>query len=331
MKIIKKNIKWIILITALLFVPAIAPSSYIMQIVANILLYIILAMGLNLLTGFTGILSLGHAAFFGLGAYTAAILNTRFGMPFPVTLICAVVVTGVAGVLLAIPSLRVKGSYLVLLTIGFGEVVRLILINWVDFTKWPSGIIGIQYPDFGIFKLDSLYLCYYLILFFVVILMVYQIILMKSRVGRAMLAIRDDDNAAELCGIDIARYKIKAFVISAVYCAIAGCLYAHVIRYVSPDSFRGEESQIILCCVIVGGMATFKGPVIGAFLLTMLPEILRGLDNFRMVLYGIMLIIVIIFFPGGIAGYLDRFKVYLKKKTGKMKGGAEPHKGGGRL
>ncbi len=125
-------------------------SSYIMQIVANILLYIILAMGLNLLTGFTGILSLGHAAFFGLGAYTAAILNTRFGMPFPVTLICAVVVTGVAGVLLAIPSLRVKGSYLVLLTIGFGEVVRLILINWVDFTKGPSGIIGIQYPDFGI-------------------------------------------------------------------------------------------------------------------------------------------------------------------------------------
>lgn len=154
--------------------------------------------------------------------------------------------------------------------------------------------------------------CRYLILLFVVLLMLYQIRLIRSRVGRCLLAIRDDDKAAELCGIDIAQYKIKAFAISAIYCAIAGCLYAHVIRYVSPDSFRSDESQLILCCVIIGGIGTFKGPVIGAILLTLVPELLRGMDYMRMVIYGVVLMIVIIFFPGGIAKCWDLL-------TGKVK------------
>ena len=302
----------------LMIIPVLIPNAYIMQLVINILIYTILAMGLNLLTGFTGILSLGHAAFFGIGAYTAAILNTRLDLPFIVTLVCAIIVAGIFGAILAIPALRVKGSYLVLLTIGFGEVVRLLLVNWIDLTRGPSGIVGIDYPDFGLFKITSLFESYYLILFFVIILMLYQVILMHSRVGRAMMAIRDDDNAAELCGIDVAQYKIKTFVISAIYCAIAGCLYAHVIRYVSPDSFRAEESQIILCCVIVGGIATFKGPVIGAILLTLMPELLRGMDNYRMVIYGVVLAVVIIFFPGGIAKYWDMFIHHVKAKWLKM-------------
>lgn len=311
-------LKKVLLGAILVIIPVLIPNAYIMQLVINILIYTILAMGLNLLTGFTGILSLGHAAFFGIGAYTAAILNTRLDLPFIVTLVCAIIVAGIFGAILAIPALRVKGSYLVLLTIGFGEVVRLLLVNWIDLTRGPSGIVGIDYPDFGLFKITSLFESYYLILLFVVILMLYQVILMHSRVGRAMMAIRDDDNAAELCGIDVAQYKIKTFVISAIYCAIAGCLYAHVIRYVSPDSFRAEESQIILCCVIVGGIATFKGPVIGAILLTLMPELLRGMDNYRMVIYGVVLAVVIIFFPGGIAKYWDMFIHHVKAKWLKM-------------
>lgn len=311
-------IKKVLFGAILAMIPLLIPNAYIMQLVINILIYTILAMGLNLLTGFTGILSLGHAAFFGIGAYTAAILNTRLELPFIVTLLCAIIVAGISGAILAVPALRVKGSYLVLLTIGFGEVVRLLLVNWIDLTRGPSGIVGIDYPDFGIFKLTSLFQSYYLILFFVIILMLYQVILMNSRVGRAMMAIRDDDNAAELCGIDVAQYKIKTFVISAIYCAVAGCLYAHVIRYVSPDSFRAEESQIILCCVIVGGIGTFKGPVIGAILLTLMPELLRGMDNYRMVIYGVILAVVIIFFPGGIAKYWDMFIHHVKAKWLKM-------------
>ena len=301
----------------LLVLPKFVPNSYIMQVVVNILIYVILAMGLNLLTGFTGILSLGHAAFFGLGAYTAAILNTTYKMPFLVTLPCAILVTAVCSLVLAIPALKVRGAYLVLMTIGFGEVVRLLLVNWVPLTNGPNGIAGISYPNFGFFKISSLSQSYYLILVFVVLLAIYQRVLMRSRVGRALLSIRDDDNAAELCGIDIAQYKIKAFVISAVYCAIAGCLYAHIIRYVSPDSFRAEESQLILCCVIIGGVGTFEGPIIGAVLLTLIPELLRGMDNLRMVLYGVMLVVVIMFFPGGIAKY---WTLLVRKLMAKLKG-----------
>ena len=155
--------------------------------------------------------------------------------------------------------------------------------------------------------------CYYLALVFVVLLMIYLKVLMKSRVGRCLLAIRDDDKAAELVGIDVSQYKLKAFMISAAYCAIAGTLYAHVIRYISPDSFRADESQLILCCVIIGGIGTFKGPVIGAILLTVLPEIFRSLQDFRMVIYGVVLMIVIIFFPGGVAKYWDLLISKIKK------------------
>lgn len=319
-----KLIKLLLGAAILLLIPRFVPNSYIMQLVVNIMIYVILAMGLNLLTGFTGILSLGHAAFFGVGAYTAAILNTKLGAPFPVTLLAAVIVTAVISLVLSFPALKVKGTYLVLMTIGFGEVVRLLLVNWLSLTNGPNGIIGIKYPDFGFFALKNMNQCYYLILIFVVLLMLYQIKLMKSRVGRCLMAIRDDDKAAELCGIDIAQYKIKAFAISAVYCAVAGCLYAHVIRYVSPDSFRADESQLILCCVIIGGIGTFKGPVIGAILLTLMPELLRGMDYMRMVIYGIVLMIVIIFFPGGIAKYWDLAVAKVKALVVSKKNNAAP-------
>lgn len=298
-------IKLIVGAVVLIGLPAVIPNSYIMQLVLNIMIYVVLAMGLNLLTGFTGILSLGHAAFFGVGAYVSGILNTRLGWPFWATLIASVVLTALISLLLAFPALRVKGTYLVLMTIGFGEVVRLLLVNWISLTNGPNGIVGISYPDFGFFKLTNMTQCYYLALIFVVLLMIYLKVLMKSRVGRCLLAIRDDDKAAELVGIDVSQYKLKAFMISAAYCAIAGTLYAHVIRYISPDSFRADESQLILCCVIIGGIGTFKGPVIGAILLTVLPELFRSLQDFRMVLYGIILMIVIIFFPGGVAKYWD--------------------------
>ena len=305
-------IKLIIGAAILLLVPVIVPNSYIMQLVLNILVYVILAMGLNLLTGFTGILSLGHAAFFGIGAYASGILNTRLGWPFWATLIISVVITALLSLLLAFPALRVKGTYLVLMTIGFGEVVRLLLVNWIALTNGPNGIVGISYPDFGFFKLTNMNQCYYLALIFAVLLMLYLRVLMKSRVGRCLLAIRDDDRAAELVGIDVSQYKLKAFMISAAYCAIAGSLYAHVIRFISPDSFRADESQLILCCVIIGGIGTFKGPVIGAILLTIIPELFRSLADFRMVLYGVILMIVIIFFPGGVARYWDLLVAKIK-------------------
>ncbi|MEI3175396.1 MAG: branched-chain amino acid ABC transporter permease [Lachnospiraceae bacterium] len=152
-------------------------------------------------------------------------------------------------------------------------MVRLLLVNWVSLTNGSNGIVGISYPDFGFFKLTNMTQCYYLAVIFMVLLMAYLKILMKSRVGRCFLEIRDDDKAAEMVGINVSQYKLKAFMISAVYCAIAGVLYAHVIRYISPDSFRADESQLILCCVIIGGIGTYRGTVIGAILLTIIPEL----------------------------------------------------------
>ena len=321
-------IKLIIGAVVLIGLPAVIPNSYVMQLVLNIIIYVILAMGLNLLTGFTGILSLGHAAFFGVGAYASGILNTRLGWPFWATLIVSMVLTALISLLLAFPALRVKGTYLVLMTIGFGEVVRLLLVNWVSLTNGSNGIVGISYPDFGFFKLTNMTQCYYLAVIFMVLLMAYLKILMKSRVGRCFLAIRDDDKAAEMVGINVSQYKLKAFMISAEYCAIAGVLYAHVIRYISPDSFRADESQLILCCVIIGGIGTFKGPVIGAILLTIIPELFRALQDFRMVLYGIILMIVIIFFPGGVARYWDMLAAKIKNliSGGKKAAAAEQKK-----
>ncbi|MBQ6322258.1 MAG: branched-chain amino acid ABC transporter permease, partial [Lachnospiraceae bacterium] len=264
---------------------------------------------------------------------TAAILNTRFHLQFPITVLAAIVVTLAMSLLLSIPSLRVKGTYLVLMTIGFGEVVRLLLQNWRSLTGGPNGIVGISSPNFYLFKLTNAYQYYYLVLFFIVILQLYLRTLMKSRVGRCLLAIRDDDRAAEMVGIDIAQYKIKAFGISAIYCAIAGTLYAHTIQFVDPNSFRADESQLILCCVIIGGIGTFAGPIVGAILLQTIPELFRGLESWRLVLYGVILMITIIFFPGGIAKYaglaIEKVKGLLGfggKETGP---GAKTPEGGG--
>lgn len=313
MNVVRLSMKWIVLAILLLLIPAFVPNSYIMQIINMVGIFCILAMGLNLLTGYTGQLSLGHGAFYGIGAYTAAILNTRLGVPFLLTLPAALAITAVFGVILAIPALKVKGSYLALLTIGFGEIIRLILINWISLTRGPNGILNIEPPIiFGV-TIRSLFAYYYIILFFVAALMLYLVRLIRSRAGLALLAIRDDDNAAKMVGINVTQYKVKAFVISAMYCSVAGWLYAHMIRYVSPDSFRGDESQIILCTVIIGGIGTFKGPILGAILLLIMPELLRGLDNMRMVLYGILLVIVIMFFPGGISNYLDRLLNWMKR------------------
>ncbi len=304
-------IKYIIFAVFLLILPRVLPNQYIVQIVNMILIYVILATGVNILTGYTGQLSLGQAAFFGIGAYTAAILNKNFGLQFISLILISAFVTAIFGVILSVPALKVKGSYLALITIGFGEIVRILMVNWVQLTRGPAGIVGIEAPRiFGI-TFDDLNKYYYLILFFVIIGLLYQKILIESRIGRAFIAIREDDTVAELTGINITEFKVKAFVIGAVYSSVAGVLYAMMIRYVSPDSFTGNDSSIILWTVIIGGIGTLAGPVVGAIVMTILPEALRGIGNMRMVIFGIVLLIVIIKYPSGLTPYFIKFKDYI--------------------
>lgn len=300
-------VKLVVLAVVLLAIPLVTPNMYIMQILNMIGIYIILGIGINVLTGFTGQLSLGQAAFFGIGAYTAALLNTRAGLQFLPCLAGSMLMTGLFGVILAVPALKVKGSYLALLTMGFGEVVRIVMINWTPVTNGTAGVLGIESPVLFGFAFDDLKKYYFLILVFVLLGLGYESILIRTRTGRAFVAIREDNEAAELTGINVTAYKIKAFVLSAVYSGVAGCLYAMMIKYVSPDTFVSNTSSVILWTAIVGGFGTVIGPVFGGIIMQVLPEALRFLGDWRLVVYGLILLVVILRFPGGLYPYLQKF------------------------
>ena len=285
-----------------------------------ICIYIILGTSINVLTGFTGQLSLGQAAFFGIGAYTAALLNTRAGLQFIPCLVGAVALTALFGMVLAVPALKVKGSYLALLTMGFGEVVRIVMINWTPVTNGTAGILGIESLVFFGFAFDTLKKYYFLIMVFVILGILYQNIIRRTRTGRALIAIREDSEAAGLTGIHVTTYKIRAFVLSAIYCGVAGCLYAMMIKYVSPDTFTNNVSSVILWTAIVGGFGTVMGPVLGGIIMQVLPEALRFLGDWRLVVYGAILLVVILRFPGGLYPYIEKF--FENRKARKEAAGA---------
>jgi len=298
----------------IIIIPILTPNMYIMQIVNMICIYIILGTSINVLTGFTGQLSLGQAAFFGVGAYTTALLNTRAGLQFIPCMIGSVLITALFGIVLAVPALKVKGSYLALLTMGFGEVVRIVMINWTPVTNGTAGILGIESPVLFGFAFDSLKKYYFLIVAFVILGLAYQNMIIHTRTGRAFVAIREDNEAAELTGINVTGYKIRAFVLSAIYCGMAGCLYAMMIRYISPDTFTNNISSVILWTAIVGGFGTVAGPVLGGIIMQVLPEALRFLGDWRLVVYGVILLIVILRFPGGLYPYVQKLLETVNKK-----------------
>ncbi|MCI8959429.1 MAG: branched-chain amino acid ABC transporter permease [Lachnospiraceae bacterium] len=322
MEKIKHNRPLMVLVLAavIIIIPVLTPNMYIMQIINMICIYIILGTSINVLTGFTGQLSLGQAAFFGIGAYTAALLNTRAGLQFIPCLVGAVALTALFGMVLAVPALKVKGSYLALLTMGFGEVVRIVMINWTPVTNGTAGILGIESLVFFGFAFDTLKKYYFLIMVFVILGILYQNIIRRTRTGRALIAIREDSEAAGLTGIHVTTYKIRAFVLSAIYCGVAGCLYAMMIKYVSPDTFTNNVSSVILWTAIVGGFGTVMGPVLGGIIMQVLPEALRFLGDWRLVVYGAILLVVILRFPGGLYPYIEKF--FENRKARKEAAGA---------
>ena len=324
---VKGLIRILVVVAILILIPLLCPNNYIQNIINMIGIYIILGTGINILTGYTGLLSLGQAAFFGIGAYVTAIFNTRLGWQFFPCLGISILITGVASLILAIPALKVKGPYLALLTSGFGEIIRIVMINWVPVTKGTSGILGIESPRIFGFSFDNLTKYYFLIVVFAAIGLFYQWILIRSRTGRAFIAIREDNEAAELTGINVTTYKIRSFVLSAVYCAVAGTLYAMMIKYVSPDTFIANTSSIILWTAIVGGFGTLVGPIIGGVVMQTLPELLRFTAEWRLVIYGVILLIVILRFPGGLYPYLQKLIAFLKGKFRKSKPAAAEGKG----
>jgi branched-chain amino acid transport system permease protein len=284
----------------LLIFPFIAKSRYQVHILNMCGIYILLSLGLNIAMGFAGQFNLAMGALWGIGAYTAGILNTRLGWPFWVNFPIAMLFAGLVGAFVGLPSLKVKAHYLSIVTIGLGEVINLILINQEDLTGGVLGIAGMKRPVFFGIPLDTDQNFYYLILIIVILGYLLAKHIVANRVGRSFRAIRDDPLTAQAMGINIGNYKILAFFISAVFAGAAGALYAHLNAYISPDIFELRSTMFIMTMTMVGGMGTLSGSIIGGVLLPILQEYLRAIQNWQLVGYGLIILLVVLFIPGGI-------------------------------
>jgi branched-chain amino acid transport system permease protein len=292
----------------LLLLPLFVKNPYYLHIIISIGLYVLLSLSLNLVTGFTGQLALGHAAFYGLGAYTSALLLIRFGVSYWVALILSAIITGIFGVLLGLPALRLKGDYLGIVTLGFGEIVRLVLVNWYDLTRGPLGLPGIPAPKIGSFVFDSRVPFYYLILVLVIFTVFFMYKLVNSGVGMAMITVKEDEIAAQSIGIYPIKYKLLAFSIGAAFAGIAGSFYASYISFISPDTFLFVDSVTILAMVVLGGLGSIPGSIVGAAVLVVIPEFLRFMSNYRMVLFGALMVLIMIYKPQGFWGANKRVR-----------------------
>jgi branched-chain amino acid transport system permease protein len=298
-------VKWMLLgvgAVAVLAFPLVAPNRYVVHIINMCGIWVLMSMGLNLCMGYCGQINLALGAFWAVGAYTAALLNTRFGMPIWVNMPVGMVLAGITGALIALPMLKVKSHYLALVTIGLAETINIILVNETWLTEGPLGISGIQMPNlFGIaFDGDERY--FYLVLICVVLgyLVARQIV--SHRIGRSFMAIRDDDTAAKAMGVNVSKYQVMANSLAGVYCGVAGVLYAHMSTYISPDIFEFKNALFVLTATLIGGMGSLAGSLVGGYGMPLVQEWLRAFQNWQLVGFGIAIILVVLFAPGGMVG-----------------------------
>jgi branched-chain amino acid transport system permease protein len=285
---------------AVLAVPAITHDGYIIQLLNIAILNAIVVLGLNFVTGWTGQINFGQAAFYGIGAYTTAIA-TKAGLPWITTPFLSVIIVIVASLMLGLPTMRLRTYYLAMTTIGFGEIIRLIIVHWEPVTGGTSGLRSIPGVSVFGFGPQGQIQHYYLLIGMLALAALIAARIRHSALGRAMIATKDSEIAAEQSGVDTTRIKLLAFMIGAVYAGLAGCLYASSIRFISPDSFSGIQAILLMTMLIVGGMGSIVGCVVGAVALTILPEALRFLGQWYLVLYGLGVIAVIVLAPGGLA------------------------------
>lgn len=305
----------VVLLLLVLALPLVLGSNYYLGIAHQVLIFIVLAVGYDVLLGFTGLLSFGHIGLFAIGAYTSAILVTSTGAPFLVGLAGAAVLTGLIGVLFSIPALRIKGHSLTLLTLAFGEVIRLVIRSMDWLTNGANGISSIPRPEiFGISFRQALPL-YYLLLFFAVLAVLFAWRLRSSRFGRSFMAIRDAEIGAEVSGVNLSSMKMMAFAVSAIFAGVAGSLYAHTMRFISPEFFSLGLTIILLAMVLIGGRGTIVGPVIGAALLITLPEVLRFVKEYYLLTFGIAIWLCVILLPEGLAGLGRRIVKRMRPAT----------------
>lgn len=296
----KKNKKLgIILLLVLSIILPFFLNNYWLDVATLVLFYIVLTQGLNVVVGYTGLLDLGYAAFFAVGAYTTAILMTTFGWSFWFTLPVAIVFAAISGVIIGGPTLRLRSDYLAIVTLGFGEIIRILAIN-LEITGSAAGIYGIPRPNIFGYTIKSQIDFYFLILMIAILSIIAVSRIGKSRIGRAWIYIREDEDAAEAMGINRVRLKLLSYITGAIIGSLAGCVFAVKMSAIAPESFNFHQSVMILLAVVLGGLGSISGVVIGAILVIVIPEALRSIEDFRFLMFGIALVVMMIFRPQGL-------------------------------
>lgn len=294
----------------ILIVPTMVRNPYFLGVLVQAGFYSLIAMGLSLLMGYAGQISLGHAAFFGMGAYSSAILSVTYGWSPWLAMIAGLLIAGTVAWIIGMPTLKLRGHYLAMATLGFGIIVNIFFSAEVKLTGGPSGFthgpisflkLG-PLPVVGELVLDNEIKYYFFTWFIVLVVLLINLHLIHSRIGRALRSIHADEEAARAMGVNVTRYKVGIFVLSAVYASLAGSLYVHYILFVAPDPFGLMESILLVTMVIIGGMGSIWGAISGACLLTILPEVLRVFKDYNILIYGIILLVIMLFMPEGLFG-----------------------------
>lgn len=293
------------IIILLFFSSIISPlfmNNYYIDVLTLAGIYMVLALGLNIVVGMSGLLDLGYVAFYALGAYCYALLSTKVGVSFWLALPLGALLASLFGVLLGIITLRLRGDYLAIVTLGFIHIIYLVLNNWDSLTNGPNGILNIERPKIGGFLLSQPIHFYYLILGILLLAILIVNRLNNSYIGRAWIAVREDEVAAAAMGIDVTKMKILAFALGAAWAGVAGVFFAGKFAFVSPESFKFLETVFVLSMVVLGGMGSISGVILGALILVILPEVLREFQSFRMMIFGGAMVLMMIFRPQGLIG-----------------------------
>jgi branched-chain amino acid transport system permease protein len=281
-----------------------ADEPYLLLILNLTGIYIIVNSGLDIFYGYAGQISIGQAGFYAVGAYTSALLSLHAGWPPVLTVLAGALLAAIAGVVIAFPSVKLVHHFLAMVTIGFGEIVRLVLLNGGHSTGGPDGVIGIPRFSLGPLVFDSNQKYFYVIYFSVAVFLAVKVSLIHSRFGRAFVAIRENPLASSAFGIHLQNYKVLAFAVGAFYAGFGGALYAHLICFVSPETFTLDQSVLFLTMVLLGGAGTFFGPILGTVIVMVLHEFLQRFGQAQMAVYGLIIICVLFFMPRGLVGKL---------------------------
>jgi branched-chain amino acid transport system permease protein len=309
---LSKSGAWALALILAIVVPLFV-GGYLTSMLILIAIWAILCVGLNLIYGYTGQLSLGHTAFFGIGAYAFGLLTVKLHMGYWPAFLAAIVISGIFGVLIGIPALRLRGPHFILVTLGFGVIVGVVIVAWVDLTGGANGLAGIPKPSaiplpWGKLSFDSLLSMYYFILFFLVVAIGFTHRLVRSLVGKTFLAISYNENLTESLGVNTMSRKLLSFTISAVIAGVAGILYASYNVVISPEIAYFARGMDAVAYLIIGGAGTLAGPIVGTLVLLAVPEMLQIVPSLKTLINGIILMLFILFLPGGIVGGVNSFR-----------------------